>query len=191
VKRTANPSDLAAKARAKEVRNIVAKLNAGKTLTVAERRILEENQTGEIKGGAKYTVSALNQITGYDRRTLGRVLGDMRSEHSIREVIEAFRAHERLRGKPNGDIDPEYEKARKDREIADKYAIANAQRRGELLEASDVERVWLSRITAAKTRLMGIPRKCAPAVVMVTAPADAEAIIEQEVRDALEELAKG
>jgi phage terminase Nu1 subunit (DNA packaging protein) len=91
----------------------------------------------------------------------------------------------------SGGIDIDHEKARKERALADKHEMDLSLRRGELLEASDVERVWLSRITAAKTRLMGIPRKCAPAVVMVTAPADAEAIIEQEVRDALEELAKG
>jgi len=108
------------------------------------------------------------------------------------QVLAAYLQWERTQTKASSggsDIDPEYEKARKDREIADKYALANAERRGELVEASSVEKVWLAQITACKTRLLAIPRKCAPAVVMVTEPTEAEAIIEQEVRDALEALA--
>jgi len=149
----------------------------------------------------RHTVTEFARMTGFTRETVAKRMDGVKPVaqrkpkgelFTLRQFVDAFTEYNAPSARPKtGDIDPEYEKARKDREIADKYAIANAQRRGELLEASDVERVWLSRITAAKTRLMGIPRKCAPAVVMVTAPADAEAIIEQEVRDALEELAKG
>jgi hypothetical protein len=183
-------TDLATKARSKEVANILRKLNEGKTLTVAERRLLDEHDTGhgEINGSGKYTVTELNRITGYDRRTIARAVGSMKGSYSIRQLIDAFR---KLDSKKTGDkaFDAEYEKARKDREIADKHALANAERRGELVEVADVERTWLAACGSIKQRLLGIPTKLAPLVIATDDPREAEAIISQEIEDSLHELA--
>ena len=180
-------SSIVEKAQRIEVRNILKKLNDGKTLTSAERRILSEHGdgVGRIDGTSKYNVSALNIITGYDRRTLARVLGKMRGEYTIREVIEAFK----LYGQKGKDaIDPVYERARKDKELADKTALENQVRRGELLEVSDVKQIWADHIASAKSGMRSLPSKLAPVVAAETDPNVVNEILLDGVDEALEEL---
>jgi phage terminase Nu1 subunit (DNA packaging protein) len=108
------------------------------------------------------------------------------------QVLEAYLLWERQQITTKAgldDIDAEYEKARKDREIADKHALANAERRGELVEVADVERTWLAACGSIKQRLLGIPTKLAPLVIATDDPREAEAIISQEIEDSLHELA--
>ena len=180
-------SSIVEKAQRIEVRNILKKLNDGKTLTSAERRILSEHGdgVGRIDGTSKYNVSALNIITGYDRRTLARVLGKMRGEYTIREVIEAFK----LYGQKGKDaIDPVYERARKDKELADKTALENQVRRGELVDASIVDERFKSAAGIVIKHLEAIPTKAAPAMVSASTMEDAEEELTCLINDVREEL---
>jgi len=181
------PQNIAEKALRIEVRNILQKLNDGHTLTSSQRRILAEygGDVGRVDGVARYNVSGLNIITQYDRRTLGKVLGGMGGEYTIRELIDAFRAYERG-NKLN--IDPVYERARKDKEQADKTALENQVRRGELLEVEDVKRIWTDHIASTKSALRAIPSKLAPVVAAETDPNVVNEILLDGVDEALEEM---
>lgn len=58
-------------------------------------------------------------------------------------------------------LDLEQQKARLAKEQADKHALENATRRGELLECSVVERTWSSIFTALRARALSLPTKVA------------------------------
>jgi phage terminase Nu1 subunit (DNA packaging protein) len=74
----------------------------------------------------------------------------------------------------------EAEKARLTHEQAEKVAMENAVRRGELVDTGRVAGWWASIITNAKQRLLAIPTKAAPLVLgRASLP---------EVRDQLESL---
>lgn len=63
------------------------------------------------------------------------------------------------------------------------------ERIGKLINADEVKFAWYKHITAAKTRIMGIPAACK--MRYADLPLSAIAIIEQVCREALEDLADG
>lgn len=63
------------------------------------------------------------------------------------------------------------------------------ERIGKLINADEVKLAWYKHITAAKTRIMGIPAACK--MRYADLPLSAIAIIEQVCREALEDLADG
>jgi phage terminase Nu1 subunit (DNA packaging protein) len=65
------------------------------------------------------------------------------------------------------DLDPIQEKARKDKESADKLAMENAVRRGELAQRKDVVRFWSDCQAAARAKFMSIGSKLAPRLVNI------------------------
>lgn len=60
-----------------------------------------------------------------------------------------------------------------------------AQRRGELLQRAEVERLFVSRCVELKRGLMALPRRAAPMVIGVSV-LEAQTILEAEVRKLLE-----
>lgn len=87
------------------------------------------------------------------------------------------------------ELDPEYEKARKDKELADKTALENRVRRGELVEASEVEAGWTDIVMAARAKLLGMGAKLAAILAAETKPAAVKAEIDALARQVLMELA--
>lgn len=85
-------------------------------------------------------------------------------------------------------IDGRHEKARKDKEAADKLALENRVRRGELVEAADVENQWTNILMRVRSRLLSMPTSLAPLVSPEDDPAVIEDIISGSVREALDEL---
>lgn len=88
-----------------------------------------------------------------------------------------------------GGIDPIFERARKDRELADRVALQNAVMRGELVPVADAEAAWTAIIGVARERLLGMPSKLAPRLVGLTSAGEALSILEAEVHAALADLA--
>ena len=89
----------------------------------------------------------------------------------------------------NGElINFEMERARLTKEQADKVAMDNAIKRGDLMSASDVAKHWAGIIVNAKTRLLSIPTKAAPMVMGVKSLPVAREVIERFVMEALNEL---
>lgn len=82
-----------------------------------------------------------------------------------------------------------HERARKDKESADKLALENQVRRGELVEASAIEAAWSMILMRVKTRLMSIPTTLAPLVAIEDDKAQCQDLLDERVREALTELA--
>jgi phage terminase Nu1 subunit (DNA packaging protein) len=71
---------------------------------------------------------------------------------------------------------------------AERLEIEVAVKRGELLYASEVTRVWADHIVNARDKLRAIPRKLAPQLAATRSPDLAVAILTKEIDDALSEL---
>lgn len=110
-------------------------------------------------------------------------LDDSREEYirSIREVA-AGRVQ-------SGELDRAQESARKDKEIADKYALENAQRRSELLPRDEVAAAVTAAFARVRARLLALPAKIAPLVLGLTSLAEIKGKISDAVNEALAELA--
>lgn len=92
---------------------------------------------------------------------------------------------------PKSGRDANYAKARAAREFyaANLAKLEYEQKTGKLVGADEAVAAWQKHITAAKTRIMGIPASCKSRYADL--PLAAIAIIEQVCREALEDLANG
>jgi hypothetical protein len=88
-----------------------------------------------------------------------------------------------------GDLDGDQQRARKDKELADKLAMQNAITRGEVAVVEDLDAVWTAHVAAARARLLAMPSKLAPQLVGLDANR-IQAQIKTEVYAALAELAE-
>lgn len=84
-----------------------------------------------------------------------------------------------------------YAQARAAREVfqAKLAKLEYEERTGKLVNADEVKVAWYKHITAAKTRIMGIPAACKSRYADL--PLAAVAIIDQVCREALEDMANG
>ena len=80
------------------------------------------------------------------------------------------------------------EKARLTKLQADKAQLEVDTISGNLVPADDVSRKWYQVITDCKTRLLTVPAKAAPIVAAETEAGRVQTIIDDLVREALEEL---
>lgn len=96
----------------------------------------------------------------------------------------------RLERHDGGESDAIRERTRKDKELADRYALENQVRRKELVLYADVERDVGTLVLAARARLLQVPGECAQNV-----PSNVSGVVEKIVRmrvyDALTDLANG
>ncbi len=89
-----------------------------------------------------------------------------------------------------GPLDPAQQKARKDKELADRAAMQNEKLRAELVRVDDAARIVTSMFTVVRTRLLAIPSKMAgrmPAQLRT----QVNAIADDEIHEALEQLSTG
>ncbi|GGC68489.1 DNA packaging protein [Chelatococcus reniformis] len=89
----------------------------------------------------------------------------------------------------NDQLDPDHERARKDRALADKTELQNAVTRGELVPAEEVHAAWVEMIGVARSRLLAMPSKLGPVLAVMSTPTEVQSAVEAEVTAALEELA--
>jgi len=82
-----------------------------------------------------------------------------------------------------GDLDPQQEKARKDKEYADHLAMRNAVARGDQVLVEDVVKALTDELAIIRSRLLAIPGKLGGRLK----PDDRQAI-ETEIYEALSEL---
>ncbi|GGC90457.1 hypothetical protein [Chelatococcus reniformis] len=108
---------------------------------------------------------------------------------SVTAYIRHLREQPSARGSGSGDLNPEQERARKDRALADKTELQNAVTRGELVSAEDAEAAWVEMISIARSRLLAMPTKLGPALATMTTATEVQSAIEAEVTAALEDLA--
>jgi len=85
-------------------------------------------------------------------------------------------------------LNPQQELARKNKELADKTALENETRRGELIETDDVEAAWTDILARVKARMLRLPSAVAPLVLGEDDQIVIQETIEDMVRDALSEM---
>ncbi len=93
------------------------------------------------------------------------------------------------------DVNPEsldfnVQRARREKEAADKLELENAVTRGELVLASEVEEAWGDEFSRVKNKLLSAPPKLAPLMVGIKTPIEAQEIIKKVICEALNELSK-
>ena len=136
------------------------------------------------------TVNHLADLTGLDRRTVTRRLssvpgvleGDAR-KWDTREALPILYG-----AGPEDRLDPAQEKAQLDRARRLAVETESRVRNGELLEAAEVQALWVSHVGIAKGRLLALPSRLAPAVIGLGDLRTIEAVIREAIHEALTEL---
>ena len=109
--------------------------------------------------------------------------------YDLNVAREAYIVHirERAAGREkvtrDGDLNGEQERARKDKELADRTALQNAVTRGELVSIEAVGQLVERDFTVVRERLLSIPGKLGADLSRPQAVR-----VEDEIRDALQEL---
>ena len=88
-----------------------------------------------------------------------------------------------------GGLDPSQERARKDKELADKTALTNAATRKELLPRGDVHLAVTSAFAKVRARILSLPTKMAPLVLGLTSLPAVQEKLSNATNEALAELA--
>jgi len=114
-----------------------------------------------------------------------------RDAYDLAETVRAYVTH--LRGTASGRggekqvVSLTTERARLSKEQADTQALKNAKTRGELIEASEVERTWADTLRQVRARILATPARLR-AELPDTSPAVFDAM-DLALRDTLKDLA--
>lgn len=128
-------------------------------------------------------------LTDLHKRGLAVKLGH--DAYDLAATVQAYTGH--LRGVAGGRGGEDHvntltsERARLAREQADAQALKNAERRGELLQAAEVSRVWGDTLRGLRARLLALPSRLRADLPHLSA--SDVALIDREMRNTLQELA--
>ncbi len=122
---------------------------------------------------------------------------DMVGKWDVKPVVQ--RGQERLfylpevvhyRGGSDGSpkLNPAQEKALLDKTRREAAQLELEKKRGRLVSLDDVEKVWESRLTLFRQRLIALPNKMARPMVEVDKPQEAEQLLATEIEKILEAL---
>jgi phage terminase Nu1 subunit (DNA packaging protein) len=93
-----------------------------------------------------------------------------------------------------GDSKPDDQENAELRKLSAEASLAElklARERGQLVTVEDAGKVWTKQVTTLRTRLLAIPAKLAGQVVGAKSPEEVRACLDEEINDALNELADG
>lgn len=147
-------------------------------------KLITLTEIADLTGKAWRTVKKVVASAGIDpiKRTPRADLYDseavLRALYDTRSTIDDAEA-----------LDPVQEKARRDKEAADKLAMENAVRRGSLADTADVQRFWTDCISNARARALAMPAKLSPRLVNIGDANVISAAVRAEVYAFLSELA--
>ena len=153
----------------KDLANIIAKSKGGKPLSKAERDALASATSGSDQG---YSINALAELTGADRRTLKKGLlnvvpSGVDGRTAFYKLEDATRA---LAARPKDSKDKESLACQKTLKQIELLEIQVERERGKYLLADEVRRVWLAHLQQARAVLLACPAELAPALCGLTAP---------------------
>ncbi|MFE8032268.1 hypothetical protein [Thiohalocapsa marina] len=137
----------------------------------------------------KVSITELSGLTGRDRRFIRSRVAGLPSEAGPKGAILVESSQALAAIYQTDRLDPGLERARLDRARADLAELALAQKRGELLAASDVEENWTSMVLNARSKLLALPSKLAHELAGTRDPAEVASRLKTAVYQALEELA--
>lgn len=108
---------------------------------------------------------------------------------SLANYLERQRVQIRKAGNPKGNAQLDAEKLRGAKATADKLELANAKARGDMVEASAVERAWSNILRDVRSALLAVPSRIGATLPHLSAHDVAE--LDREIKAALEGLANG
>lgn len=116
-----------------------------------------------------------------------------RGQYDLRETVRLYTAHLREvsagRGGSSQILDLTQERARLAKQQADGQELKNAQLRGELVAREDVVRGWQDILRRVRSGMLAVTSRVRQEISTIDAAQ--AAIIDREIRDALEALADG
>lgn len=199
-------SDDLLKIRRANVRNILARVRDGKPLTTPQLEVVRqelENKSDMPEPKTNLSAQEFANLVNLDKRRVqqlakeGVIIKEGRGLYPISEVTAYVRYLQEIvqqrKIQPDheeGDLNPEQEMARKNKELADKTALENRVKRDELVEASEIDSAWTDIALAIRSKLLGIGSKLAPVLVNHSKPATIKKQLDIAMRQVLEELSK-
>jgi phage terminase Nu1 subunit (DNA packaging protein) len=140
---------------------------------------------------SRFTISQLADMTGRDAATVRKRLDGLEpvKVDGRARWYDPRTALPRIFGDGEG-LDLTAERARLAREQADGQALKNAELRGELVPGSDQAVALIALATSSSARLQAVPAKVAAECAAESSPHGCQAIVEREIRSALEDLAE-
>lgn len=130
----------------------------------------------------------------YDLARHGTIPRAQRGRYDLVACVRAYIRHLREvaagRTSHDGALDLVAERARLAREQADGQSMKNALLRSELLPRDDMERVLVALQSGVQKRLLSVPSNVATLVARETSPAVCQRIVDEHIREALQELAE-
>ncbi|MCW8966703.1 MAG: hypothetical protein OQK82_08485 [Candidatus Pacearchaeota archaeon] len=90
---------------------------------------------------------------------------------------------------PDGALDPQHEKAALDkvrREIAE---LERDKRKGTLLDAKEVETVWMRSVGEVRAGMLAVPSRVAPELIALTDEREMEDAVRDAIHEAMEAIA--
>ena len=139
-----------------------------KLLLLTDRRVQQLVKEGVIPKTEKNRYDLAPAVQGYIRFLQERTIGNAASP-----------------------ADFHVEKARLVKAQADKAEMEASELSGKLVRADEVKKELYEAITDCKNRLLSIPSKAAPIVANETEPGVVQSIIDDLVREALQEISEG
>lgn len=140
------------------------------------------------------SLSALSELTGFDRRTVKTRLASIdpikQGKAHLYETEQALAAIY-CPASDKQHIDYQEEKARLTYHQANMAALDEEEKSGSLVKVEDVIDLWCSAIANAKTKLLALPSKITHQLLAADDHKMAVELFKEYIHEALEELASG
>ena len=142
----------------------------------------------------RYTATRLSAELGIDNRKMRDILTPInpveikgkRKYYILRDVLPHVA---KFIGAPNV-VDINVERARKTAAEAEIAELELLEKKGQLVPMVDIVNTWLEMISACRSKMLSMPAKLAPVVAVEDSPAICKSLIEEQVIEALDEIAK-
>ena len=139
------------------------------------------------------SLSQLSRLTGKAQATIRKRLIGLDPVHREGQAIiydsrQALKLIYDPKSTVGEAINYETEKARAEKNKADKLEMQNAVTRGELVERSEVLADLQKSFAAVRAKLLAIPTKAAPVIITLGDASLAQSTLKKFVHDALDEL---
>jgi phage terminase Nu1 subunit (DNA packaging protein) len=135
----------------------------------------------------------MSRVAGYTLRAISMRAAEgyfprpARGQYNAVAVLQGMLKFQRERAGDAGDDSLSKQRARLTRNKADMAELERGKLVGDLLPADEVLSGWSALFAKIKARMLAIPSKVAPRLVGLKTAAQAKAIIEPEVYEALED----
>lgn len=193
------------KVRRANVRNLLAKVRDGKPLSKEQLELVrhELNEKDDVAAVKPVTLSAQEfaNLVNLDKRRVqqlakeGVIEKEGRGLYPLGQITAYIRYLQDLvqqrKVQPEvveGMLNPEQEKARADKERADKLALDNKVTRGELVHADEVEKEWVQVLMAVRAGFLALPSNVSEEVSMLKSARQVKKRLTDEVSEILENL---